>query len=247
LYAVTLNSLLVPEVAGVGERVAEVDRVREIERRRAVIHERDVGPDVLPDAQTQLCVGAHIAPGVELDCGVAQLQALGDHVEVFLDGRERHRRRVRRDRVAKAPEEPPRRLARDPAREIPQRGVDQAEDVQRQLLGAVELPQAMPQPFAVERVRAEQLVAQDAIRDVLEDRARTPPGSERDALGTVGGADPERRAFAVGWTATQASAPGERRRDARHMHRIGLEVRDSRRLSRLHDASSYIIRLSYVN
>ena len=41
------DRLLVPEVAGVGERVPEVDRVGQVEARRAVVHKRHVVADVL--------------------------------------------------------------------------------------------------------------------------------------------------------------------------------------------------------
>ena len=61
-----------------------------------------------------------------------------------------------------------------------------------------------------ERVRADQLVAQDAVDEVLEDHARSAPRRERDAFRARVRADPQDRALAVGRRSPQSLPPGER-------------------------------------
>ena len=163
---------------------------------------------------------------MQLDRGVAKFEALRDHIQVLLGGRERHRGRVRRDRPAKAAQELPGRLARDPASQIPQRRVNQAEDEQRELLGTVQLPHPVPQPLPLERVRAGQFIAQDAIADVLQDRARAAPGRERDALRARLGADPQHPALTIRRCTPQPPPPGEGRLRTRDRDGVGLYMRD---------------------
>ena len=56
------------------------------------------------------------------------------------------------------------------ALEVPQRDVDDAEEPDRELLGPVELPEPVPEPFAPVGALADELVAQDAVDDVGEHR-----------------------------------------------------------------------------
>src|SRR5581483_12042471 len=98
----------------------------------------------------------------------AELEALVDDVEELLRRRERRRRRVGRDRLPVRPEEPVHGNAQDAALEIPQRDVDDPEHPDRELLRAVELPQAMPQPLAAVGALPDELLAEDAIDDVAE-------------------------------------------------------------------------------
>ena len=53
-----------------------------------------------------------------------------------------------------------------PPGQIPQRCVDDAEQVNRQILGAVDVPEALPQPLALQRVGADQFRAQHAVDEL---------------------------------------------------------------------------------
>src|SRR5437588_9890008 len=103
----------------------------------------------------------------------------------------------------------------------------------------------MPQPLAGERVGADKLIAQHAIDDVPEDRARTTPGRECDTLGAGGGADPQHGALTVGRRTTESSAPGKRRLNAGNRDREGLEMRDLHVLSHsVGEHTSYVCCMS---
>ena len=126
---------------------------------------------------------------VELDRGVAELEALVGDVEVLLDGRERRRRGVRRDRVAVGPEQAVHRNPENASLEVPERDVDHAEEPDRELLGPVELPKPVPEPLAPVGPLADELVPKDAVDDVGEHRPA--PLVVGLADGAVFGRDPE--------------------------------------------------------
>ena len=105
-HAELAHRLLVPAVACLRESVAEIDRIRQIESRGAVVHQVDVGPDVGPQALAEIGVAPRVTPGVELDRLEAELEALVGDLEVLLGRRERGRRGVRRDGIAVGTEQP---------------------------------------------------------------------------------------------------------------------------------------------
>src|SRR5271157_4893627 len=83
------------------------------------------------------------APSVELDRAVAQLEALVSDVEVLIDRGERHGGRVGRDLLSeRSPEQLVGRHAERLAGNVKQGYVDQAENVDRELLDAVQFPHA---------------------------------------------------------------------------------------------------------
>jgi hypothetical protein len=82
------HRLLVPPVFRLRECVAEVDRVRQVEAGRAVVHQVDVGADVVPNALAEIGVGPRVAPAVELDRGVPEFEALVGDLEELLGGAE---------------------------------------------------------------------------------------------------------------------------------------------------------------
>ena len=123
-HAELADRLLVPAVARLREGTPEVDGVREVEAGGAVVHQVDVGPDVVAQPLAEVGVGACVAPGVELDRRIAELEALVGDVEELLDRREGRRRRVRGDLIAVGAEQTVNGHAQDPALEIPERDVD---------------------------------------------------------------------------------------------------------------------------
>jgi hypothetical protein len=96
---------------------------------------------------------------VELDRGVAEFEALVGDVQVLLDGRERRRRGVRRDRLAIGPEQAVDWNTEDAALEIPECDVHHAEEPDRELLGPVELPEPVPEPLSPVGALPDELVA----------------------------------------------------------------------------------------
>ena len=170
-HAELAHRLLVPAVSGLGERVAEIDRIRQIEARGPVVHQVDVGPDVGPQALAEIGVGPRVTPRVELDRREAELEALIGDVEVLLGRRERRGRRIRGDRVAVGPEQPVDRHPENASLEIPQGDVDDPEEPDRELLRAVELPEPMPEPLAPVGTLADELLAKHPVDDVGQHRA----------------------------------------------------------------------------
>src|SRR5581483_3737278 len=142
------HRLLVPEVFRLAQRTAEVDGVGEVEGRGTVVHELDVRPHVRTHALAQLGVSPCVAPGVQLDRRVAELEALVTHLEELLDRRERRRRGVRGNRVPVRPQQTMHRDAEATRLEVPEGDVDDAEQPDRELLGPVELPQPVPEKLA---------------------------------------------------------------------------------------------------
>ena len=98
----------------------------------------------------------------------------------------------------------------------------------------------MPEPLTRERVRADQLVAQDAVDDVVKNPARSASGRQGDALDARIRTDPQDRALAVGGRAAQAVTPGERRLRPGDRHGVRLHVRDSHWTQH----TSYVCRMS---
>ena len=70
------DRLLVPAVIRLREGTPEVDRVGEVEAGGAVVHQVDVRPDVVAQPLAEVRVGACVAPRVELDRRIAELEAL---------------------------------------------------------------------------------------------------------------------------------------------------------------------------
>ena len=62
------------------------------------------------------------------------------------------------------------RHAEDAPPRDPQGDIDDAEEPDRELLRAVELPEAVPKPFAAVGALADELLAEDAVDDVAEHR-----------------------------------------------------------------------------
>ena len=145
---------------------------------------------------------------MQFDRRVAQLQALVGDVEVLLDRWERHRRGVGRDF---GPEPAQHFVNGHPeglAGKVVQSDVHQAEDVDRELLDPVELPDPVPQPLPPQRVLADELVAQPAVDEVFED---DPAARLRQALHALVGGDPQQAPFELGLGTRQPGAPHERR------------------------------------
>ena len=116
------------------------------------------------------------------------------------------------------------RHAEHPAFEIPEGDVDDAEQPDRELLGPVELPEAVPQPLAAVGALTDELLAEDPVDDV---------GEHRPAPLVVGLAhravlrrDPEHGRRACGVRASQAPPPRERRRHRREGNQLNVEGRD---------------------
>ena len=105
------------------------------------------------------------------------------------------------------------------------------EDVGGELLGAVDLPEPVPEPLALQRVGADELIAQHACDDVLQDHARAAPRCERDALGALVGRDPEHPALAVGRAAEEPPPPRERRAGPGDRDPVALHVGDPHKKS----------------
>ncbi len=61
------HRLLVPPVPRLRERPPEVDRIRQVERGRAVEHQVDVRNDVRADPLAEVCVGPRVPPGMQLE------------------------------------------------------------------------------------------------------------------------------------------------------------------------------------
>ena len=139
--------------------MTEVDGVRQVEAGRAVVHQVDVGSDVVAKAEAELGIRPRVAPGVELDRGVAELEALVGDVQVLLGRRERRRRGVRRDRLAVGPEQAVDWNTEDAALEIPESDVHHAEEPDRELLGPVELPEPVPEPLSPVGALPDELLA----------------------------------------------------------------------------------------
>ncbi len=123
------------------------------------------------DALAEVRIRACVAPRMELERGIAELETLIADVEKLLDRGEGRRRRVRGDRVPVGPEQAVHGHAEHPALEIPERNVDDAEQPDRKLLRAVELPQPVPEPFAAVGALPDELLAKDPVDDVGEHRA----------------------------------------------------------------------------
>ncbi len=118
----------------------------------------------------ELGVGACVAPRVQLDGGIAELEALVGDVEELLDGCERRRGRARGDRIAVRAEQSVDRDAENAALEVPESDVEEPDQPDRELVGAVELPEAVPQPFAPVGPLADELVPENAVDDVDQHR-----------------------------------------------------------------------------
>jgi hypothetical protein len=114
--------------------------------------------------------------------------------------------------------------AENTALEVPERDVDDAEQPDRKLLGAVELPDSMPELLASFGSLADELVAEDAVDDV---------GQHRPAPLVVGLADRalvSRNSEDCGGTslcgAPKTPAPGERRRDGGEVDQVDVDTTD---------------------
>ena len=62
------------------------------------------------------------------------------------------------------------RYAEHAALEIPESDIDDSEEPDRELVGAVELPEAVPEPFAPVGALADELIPQHAVDDVGQHR-----------------------------------------------------------------------------
>ena len=116
----------------------------------------------------------------------------------------------------------------DPALEVPERHVDDAEEPDRELLRPVELPEPMPEPFAPVGALTDEFVSQNPVDDVGQHRpAPLVVGlANRAALG--------RNAKDGGCTRTvraaQAVPPSERRRNGRERDQVDINRGDSHRV-----------------
>ena len=117
------------------------------------------------------------------------------------------------------------RDAEQTALEIPQRNVDDAEEPDRELLRAVELPKPVPQPLATVGAFADEFIAQYTIRDVRQHRsAPLVVGlSHRAVLGR----DSQNCSRAGLGGAAETSPPGERRLDCRERNQFDINAGDS--------------------
>ena len=157
--------------------------------------------------------------------GIAELEALVGDVEVLLDRRERRRRGVRGDRVAVGPEQAVHGDAENAALEIPESDVDDAEEPDRELLGAVELPEPVPEPLAPVGSLADELVAENAVDDVGEHRPAPLVVGLADCA--VFGRDPEDGGRAGRRGAAKTLPPGERRGDRREGDQVDVDCCDA--------------------
>ncbi len=92
---------------GVGQRIAEVDRVRQVESGRPVVHERVVIANVFANCGAQFCVSPSVTPRMKLERRISQFNALCGDVKILGNAREGCRRRVRRESLAENLPEPP--------------------------------------------------------------------------------------------------------------------------------------------
>ncbi len=180
---------------------------------------------MLTHAPAEFRIRAGVSPGVQLDRGIAKVEALVDHVEVLLDASRRSPSRRRPGSLGDSRPGAAGGQIRDAAREVPQRGVDHAEDVDGKLLGAVELPQAVPQPLPLERVAP--------TSSSRRTGRRCPAGSGRSAPG-VSATPSAPQAVLIRSTApspaggepAQTAPPDEGRLSPRNPDRVGLDVSD---------------------
>lgn len=220
------HRLLVPEVVGLGERPPQPDRVGQVEPRRTVVHQRDVGTDVLAQGQAQFRVTAGVAPRVQLDAPVAQLQALVGHVEELRDAGERRGGGVGGDGVPETAEQAPDRFAVVAAGQVPQGDVDQPQGGEREFVDTVQLPHPVPQPLPLERVGSDQFRAEDPVHQVPQHGVGAGTGEHRHALGSLVGPDVQDRAVAHRSAAAQPVAPVEGRTGCRNVDPVHFDMGD---------------------
>ena len=113
------------------------------------------------------------------------------------------------------------RHAENASLEIPERDVDDAEEPDRELLGAVELPEPVPEPLAPVGPLADELVAEDPVDDVGEHRPAPLVVGLADRA--VLGRDPEDGGRAGRGGAAKAPPPGERRGDRREEDQVDVD------------------------
>jgi hypothetical protein len=119
------------------------------------------------------------------------------------------------------------RHAEDAALEVPKGDVDDAEKPDRELLGAIELPEAVPEPFAAVGALADELLSEDTVDDVAEHRPT--PLVVGLAHRAVVGRDPEDSCRPGRSGPAKASPPGEWRRDRRKGNQVNVDRRDVHR------------------
>jgi hypothetical protein len=116
------------------------------------------------------------------------------------------------------------RYAQYSSLEVPECDVDYSEEPDRELVGPVELPEAVPQPLATVGPLANELIPEHAVDDVGQHRAAPlmvgladRPLVRRDSQ--YGGRPGLRRA-------AEPAPPGERRGDRRKGDQVDIDCRD---------------------
>jgi hypothetical protein len=67
----------------------------------------------------------------------------------------------------------------------------------------------VPEPFALQRIGSDELIAKDVFKDVGHDGARSAPWGNRYAINAFIGPQSNDAHFAIRWTASQAVSPNE--------------------------------------
>src|SRR5471030_2726743 len=105
---------------------------------------------------------------MQLDGRIAELETLIGHIEELLDGCESGRQCIGGYRLAVGAKQTVNGNAENTAFEIPQRDVHDSEQPDRELLGPVEFPEAMPQPLPPVGPLTDELFSKDTVDDVGE-------------------------------------------------------------------------------
>src|SRR5437763_12292234 len=111
--------------------------------------------------------------------------------------------------------------------EIPQRDVDDADQPDRELFGAIELPEAVPEPLSPLGPLADELFAEDAVDDVREHRATPLVVCLADR--TLLGRDAKNGGGAGAGRAAKPATPRKGRSHRRKRDQIDVNCRDQHR------------------
>src|ERR1051326_8292906 len=101
---------------------------------------------------TEPRVAPGIAPCVQLNCGITKRKALVDDIKILSDRTKRNGACIRGDAGAERSQKLMHRLTCMFACDIPEGGVDEALNVDWELFDTIKFPQAVPDPFAAQRV-----------------------------------------------------------------------------------------------